>query len=223
MSSDLVNNLTFSAKQVLADGTSLVTITAVINSDADPATRTVLFTTSSGSFVGGTDSTISKGATFENEKLIARVQLKAPLTPGSIVVKAKMVLPNEKRDFTVSDSIQAQPSLPSSLILSASAFAVKINFGGEVTLQGQLLNASGNPVSLGTNVSFDDRYENGAPVNGRFRAKQASSNSTSTVSAIYSPGAVAANQKIWIYCYVTTPPGVPTTVKDSVLINTIPN
>lgn len=217
--SDLLSALTILPAQVMADGTSTVTISTVLNPDADSTKRTVLFSSTGGKFVGGTDS-ILVTAVYVNKQLVATAQLKAPLTAGALTVKAKINLANEKNDYTQTGTITATPSAPAKITLAASSFAVKVNFGSEVTLTGTLTNAQGNPVSLGNKVAFSDTYEDNTPVNGRFRQLQNSSNSTSTVSAIYSPGFVPANKNIRISCVLTDSLGV-TSIKDTVLINTI--
>ena len=216
---DLLSPLSFSARQVPADGTTIVTITSVVNANADSARRSVVFTASSGSFVGGTDSTFTTTAIFQNQQLVAHAQFKAPLSPGSIVIKARMNLLNEKKDYTQIDSIKAVASVPAKISLSASSFAVKVNFGSEVTITGLLSNAQANMVSLGNAVVFADRYADHSPVNGSYRQAQLTSNALSSVSVIYSPGNVPVGKGIWLSCYLVNQP----TVRDSVFINTISN
>lgn len=221
--SDLLSPLTFSSKQVIADGSSLITVETTLNQNTDPTFRNVLFNCSAGSFIGGTDSTAKAAATFVNERLLATVQFKAPLVPGEVIIKAKILLPNEIHDYTQQDSIAALASVPSKISLSSSSFAVEINFGSEVTVTGLLANMSGKSVSLHNKVGFYDHYDDNTPVDGRFRQLETMSNSSSSVSAIYSPGAVLVGRNIWIVGILLDTLGHKTNIKDSVLISTISN
>jgi hypothetical protein len=221
--SDVISPLTFSSKKILADGTTLVTVTATLNAKADSARRMVTFTASSGSFLGGTDSTITKNAVFVNQNLVAQVQFKAPYQPGTITIKAQVNLANDLVGYQQKDTINAAPSVPAKITLSASAFAVQINYGSEVTFMGTLTNSAGNPVSVGNQVIFGDLYDNQTQVNGRFRQVKATSDTSSMVSAIYSPGAVAIGRNIYVSCYLLGPTGIKLPIGDSVLITTISN
>jgi hypothetical protein len=218
---DLLSSLSITPAQVLADGTSVVTISTTVNGKADSTKRNVLFSATGGKFIGGTDS-IVVNAVYVNTNLVATAKLIAPLSPQTVTIKAKMNLANEKTDYTQTATITAAPSVPAKITLSASAFAVKVNFGSEVTITGALTNAAGNPVSLGNKVVFVDTYEDNTPVNGRFRQLQNSSNNLSSVSAIYSPGYVPVNKDIRITCYLTDSLG-NRSIPDTVLINTISN
>jgi hypothetical protein len=220
---DLLSPMTFSTKQVQADGTSLITVSTVINANSDSTKRTVVFTTKYGSWVGGKDSTISKKATYINQQLVASVQYKAPSSvvgQGMDTINAKMYLPAEKQDYSQTDYIKVTASTPTKLVVSASAFSVKVNFGSEITVTGTLTNSQGNPVSLGSVVVFENRFDDQTAVNGRFRQQQLSSNAQSTVSAIYSPGNVATGRNIWLSCFLLDSSGNKTAIKDSVLITT---
>lgn len=222
VTTDLLPSFKIYKQTINADGSTLVDITAEVNPDADENRRTVIFSAGSGSFVGGTDSTISKKATFEAGILIARVRYKAPLTPGLVTIRAKVDLSNEKTDYIQSDTIRVLDSKPAKIQLSASAFAVKINFANEVTITGLLSNNEGKFVSLGNKVVFTDAYDDGSPVNGQFRQLQNSSDASSGVSVSYTPGNILSGRKINIACEVLNKTGNKTGIKDIVQLTTIP-
>ncbi|MRG47449.1 hypothetical protein GFS24_20175 [Chitinophaga sp. SYP-B3965] len=224
LTTDFIRQLNVPDQDIPADGTTIITITAELNPDAIASARNVIFKTSKGSFIDGKDGAITKKAEFENEKLIARVQFKAPTSIGKIIIQAEIDMPEEKRDYIVSDSITAIPSQPDKLQLFASAFGVMINFGNEITVSGTLENKEGGGVSSGNKILLEDFYvDNGTPVNGRFRDAKLSTSGTSQVSAIYSPGFIDIGKKIWIIGTVLDAAGNRTPMKDTVLIQSIQN
>ncbi|MCX2451404.1 hypothetical protein OQX61_08985 [Pedobacter sp. PLR] len=223
ISTDLIRSLKVSATEVPADGSSTLYVTAEINEDSDPDRRIVVFTSNNGSFGEKGDSTISQKAIFEGEKLISRVQFKAPISTGTITIKARVDLSNEKRDFTKMVSVQALSSIPDKLTLTASSFSVMVKYGNEISIIGQLVNNSNKFVSKGNKVIFSDSYEDGTPVNGFYRQLQLSSNASSNVSATYTPGEIGVGKRIWLKCHLLDENGRNTTIKDSILIHTISN
>lgn len=100
-----------------------------------------------------------------------------------------------ENNSTVIPSIR---SVPSSVSLSINSFSIEQNYGSEVTLSATVLNSEGKKVSNGAKARFRDVFEDGTPVNGRFREERLSSNNESVVSAIYSLGLVEINQEITI-------------------------
>jgi hypothetical protein len=218
---DLVTSLTLVEKTIDADGTSLVNVTAEINKKADASKRNVVFKTSKGDFVTGSNGTITKKAELEGDKLIARVQYRAPLVEGSVTISAKLDLPDETQEYWLVDSVFAKDSKPDRIDLSASAFAVMIDFGSEITITGNLLNVNNKPVSVGYVVEILDRFQNSTPVNGRFRDSRLVTNGI-PVSVIYSPGGVTAGQVLNIIAIVKDRNGSVMPIRDTVFINTIP-
>jgi hypothetical protein len=220
---DLITSLTFSSQHIDADGVTKVIVTATLNEKADPSRRTVVFTSTSGSWVGGKDSTVSATADFIGGRLIAQAVLQAPSSEDTILVQARVDLPQEPHDYSRQDTIFATTSVPTKLSVTADSFAVKINFGDEVTLTAKLVNVSGKPASAGNLVSFADVFEDHATVvGGRFSpSPQVKTNGSGIATVVYSPGNVPAGKIIWIRCSL---PNASTTVPpDSLFLNTISN
>jgi len=220
---DLLPALSFSKSELLADGTQQMYVTAEVNIDADETRRTVVFTASSGGFGSKSDSTINQKPIFENGKLIARVQYRAPSTPGVITIRARIDLADEKRDLSVSRTINAVLSKAEKISLTASSFSVLVNFLGEINITGVLTNNDRTPASKGNKVLFNDSDDNGVVVNGLFRQIQNSSDGSGGVSVNYSPGYIPAGKRIWIKCTLLDDKGQKTTIKDSLQIQTISN
>lgn len=218
--SEVLSPMQFSSRTIVADGSSTISITVEIGKDADADKRNMRFSTSSGNFVGG-DTTLVKKAEFEGGKLIARVQLKAPMKPGIIKISVKPEASNQFTDYTVSDEIVAVRSEPSQIRVSASSFSVLTAYAGEIRVKGILLNKSDKYVSVGYKVAFEDFFQNGNRVNGRFREVQNISMDSSSVSALYSPGYIPSGSTIYIKATILDSLGVKTSMADSVIINTL--
>jgi hypothetical protein len=220
---DLIQSLTFSSQHIDADGVTTVIVTATLNPKADAARRTVIFTATGGSWAGGKDSTISATAGFIGGQLIAQAALQAPSSPDTILVKARVDLPQMPTDYSRQDTVFATASVPVKLSLSADSFAVKVNFGDEITLTAKLVNASGKPASSGNLVSFADLYnDHVTAINGRFRpSAQVKSNANGLATVVYSPGNISSGITIWIRCSIVN--ANPAVSPDSVFINTISN
>lgn len=219
---ELIKNYTFSTHQLDADGSSLVNISVKINPAADLTKRGIIFSASRGEFIGGTDGKLSKKAEIEGDSLIARAQYKAPSKAGIVKITIKMDLPAETQEYKVTDSIVIADSRPDTIAVKTSAFSVMINFASEITVTGTLLNTQRKGVSTGYQVIFSDHYEDGTDVNGKFREQQVFTGSTSTVSAIYSPGFVAPGKGIWLVGAMAGAPSA-SVKRDSVLIYSTQN
>jgi hypothetical protein len=217
----VISDLQFSTRSVVADGSSKITVTVVLNSNADSSKRNILFSASNGSFLNGNDISISQKAVFVNSQLIAKVTYMPPLKAQTVYF---VVQPNLSSTSNVSlrDSLVIGPSLPAKIALTESSFAVGYGFTGEDTLTAKLSNSAGGPVSIGTKVIFDDYYPGGVGLNGRYRMKNTSSNANSQVGAIYSPGFVApVGSNFYFKVTVLDVSGIPTNIADSVLLTVI--
>lgn len=215
---EVISSLSLSPASVDADGSSLVDVSVKLNKDADASKRKVVLESSAGVFTTGNLKTITVEALYEAGELVARTKLRAPISPGYIVVTAKPELRNAYNDFILKDSIRALPSLPASVSLSSSSFGVPGGFLGEAQLIGLLKNGNGKNVSSGTKVIFKDVYPGGGPVGGRFRLLQAGSDENSKVSVYYSPGFLAPGTNINLVVTVLDSAGNPTAISDTVTI-----
>ncbi len=219
---EVLHTLQLSPNPVDADGSSPINVSIRVNSSADVARRKVILETSAGTFSSTSTKTTTVEALYENGELIARATIKAPISPGFVVVTAKPELRNPYNDFLVKDSVQAIISTPSSISLTPSAFGVQTAYVNEVLITGTLKNLKNRNVSSNTKVIFTDVYANGTPVGGRFRQVQNSSDENSKVSAYYSPGLVTPGTSFYIRATVLDAAGNPTSITDAVLLTVIP-
>jgi hypothetical protein len=217
LTSDIFNSFLLSSHRIYADGTTQDTIYVVLNKDADPTKRNILFKASGGKFINGKDSTISVPAQIYNGQLAAKAILIAPLQPQKVKITVQTDQSNIFIDYSLKDSIEVDSSLPVSIGLIPSSFGLKANFGSEVKITGILKNASGNYVSLNTKVKFTDTLiSTGMSGVGSFRATQDMSDSISTVSTNYSIPNLPVGSTIKITATV-----VGTSISDSIIITTI--
>jgi len=221
---DIIVSFESSNDQILADGTTTITITAVLNKDGDEQFRNVNFTCSRGQFQSNGEREITKAAEVDPEdRVVATVTLVAPTTPGEIEVTAEVDLKDLKGRFIRTIAINSATSEPETLTLTANAISVKNNFNGEINLTGTLRNTAGNKVSNGVNVSLTTLDQNNNPITGCpdnpdncFRQASLTSGSASTISAVYTPGNIAAGQFIKVVGNVvddTGPIGITDTLE----------
>ena len=213
----VISGLTISNKAPNADGTTIVYISAQLNTKADADKRSIIFESSAGLFNKANDTLITQPATFVNGALVATVALKVPITAGEIYISAKPATATQYKDFILKDSINAVRSIPATLMLTPSSFGIKSNYGNEVALTATLKNSLNNNVSTGTKVLFEDYYPGGQPVNGQFRALRDTTDATSTATAAFSFGAITGPTTFYIKCTYLDHGG-KTAIKDSCLI-----
>jgi len=222
--SDIIVSFESSTAQTLADGATTITITAVINKDGDEKFRNVIFTCSRGQFQSNGEREITKAAEVEpDDRVVATATFVAPTTPGDIEVTAEVDLKDLKGRFVRTIIINSATSEPETLALTANAISVRNNFNGEINLTGTLRNAAGNKVSNGVNVSLTTLDQNNNPITGCpdnpdncFRQASLTTGSASTISAVYSPGNIAAGQFIKVVGNVvdeTGPIGITDTLE----------
>jgi hypothetical protein len=215
--SDVLKNYSISSRSVVADGSSTITLIVELGNNSDADKRNVLFTASSGSFIGGKDSTVSIKAIFIDNVLTAKAYFVAPLQPGKINLSIQPDL-NTYSNIRITDVIEATKSVPEKIKLNVNSFAVRYGFLSEDTLTVKLSNDSGGKVSTGAKIMFDDTFLDNSAVHGRFRQTSATSNSSSQASSIYSPGfQVQVGMSVWVKAYLADNPAV----RDSFMINVI--
>lgn len=201
---DLITSLTFDTTETLADGSGTVTVTAILNKDADESKRTVKFTASSSKFKESDKDEVSVTAEETlNKELVAETELVIPNTAKDIIVTA------EVEKYEVSETLQLNASEPISIVASSSSFSVQANYGSEIVITATLLNENQGKVSTGNKVIFNDYYKGTEiAVTGKFREVTAESNSDSKVSAIYTPGNIAPDTTIVIQVSLETNPEI---------------
>jgi hypothetical protein len=218
---EVLKNYTISAHSIPADGGSTIQLSVEMDNNTDADKRNVLFSASTGSYVGGKDSSISVKALFVDGKLIAKASFVAPIRPGRIYFSIQPDL-NTPTNLRITDSVDALVSVAAGVRITMSSFGVLYGFLSEDTIVARLSNTSGGNVSAGARVVFEDVFTNGSSVGGRFRATAASSNAFSQTSTFYSPGfAAAPGSTIFLKVTVLDSQGQKTGIRDSVPITVI--
>jgi len=205
---------------VLGNGSSSYKIIAFLHPSADKSLREVEFKITGGSFEEADEDNpteVKVKANFFNDTLSATVNWNVPAKKGNIIISAEPVLEDKSGHYLATKNIYVDTSIVASLELTAAAFSVYNNFDEEVMITGRIKNSSGGGVSSGTKVVIRDVFEsNGAAVNGRFRSESLESNSSSSISAVYSPGPIAPNQDILLIGTVLNQDGSPSTLRDTI-------
>jgi len=214
--SSVIDNLTISNYNLLADGYSSDTATVALNNDAYSSKRYVVFKITGALASKDTTKINVVPATYLNGQLNAQIIFKAPLKPGMIYISASPLLDTfDQRNFTLNDSLRVNASIPSSIKLNPSGFGIQTSFGSEVMITGVLKNIFNNPVSLGNSVMFVDSLKNGNSAMGEFRQVVNPSDSMSKVSVGYSIFSGNVGDKITIKAFVLDSSGMRLPFSDS--------
>jgi hypothetical protein len=190
---DLILELKFDKPEIPADGASILGISVKLNPNV--TNRSVVLETSAGSFVGTEmEKRVVKEAVMVSGDLIATAKLIAPGSEDSVTITSQVDGKDMYGRFQKIEKILAKAVVPEIIHLKASSFQVYNNFDGETLIEGDLRTKSGGKVSDGYKIVIQDYIEgSNIRVSGRFR-NEALVCSNSHVSAIYSPGKIAAGQ-----------------------------
>jgi hypothetical protein len=202
---------------VPADASSSFRVYALLPLKATAASRTVLFSASSGTFANHKDTiyAFADSIGVVPGMWAAAVTYTAPLKSGQATIS---VSTPTAPVFTAASSVTLTPALPDSMALNASSFMVQDSFQSEITITGTLFSGKGKKVSTGSVVKFSDYYaDNDSAVRGSYRALQILSDTASSFSCIYSPGPVPVTE-LHRYLYVKAIVVGNTAVNDSVKI-----
>ncbi|MBU1819980.1 MAG: hypothetical protein KKG00_00520 [Bacteroidetes bacterium] len=216
--SDVFDDFLLTSKEVPADGQSTIQVSVNIKEVASSDRRNFIFSTTSGSFTGSGTSKFTAKAEYEAGILKAKAILKAPIAPGLFTVTVQPEFDSPIREFVLSQTVTATPSVPASIDLETSGFGIISNFASEILLTGLLKNASGKNVSKGTEVLFEDKLLDGSPAGGRFRNQQRITLDSSKVSTKYSAAAYPVGTTIVIHCTMLDANRQKTAIKDEKLI-----
>ena len=183
---DSLLRLITSSNQIEADGVS----SAFLQAELNPAggSRSVSFKTTDGSFA-------REGATPKREEPnvtagadgIARVQLFAPVTPGSALVTATTIGANGAPGFSATQTITFSAAMPDFMSLSATPLSVRALETTKITLTAKLSRPIGK-VSTNTLVDFTIVNDASGASFGRFQNITRSDDSE-TATAEFVPGA----------------------------------
>jgi hypothetical protein len=212
---EIVSELTVTPGNIDADGTSTITVSARINDKAANDKRNVVFTKTSGTWVGAKGDTLIMPAVYGDKQIVAKAILIAPSKPGLITVTAFSQALTISGDYAQTKIIQANKVEAASIILEPSALGVGSNATSEVTLTGKITGSSGVNASQGVTVVLEDYLSSGLPAGGHFRAEQLKSNSGSQISAVYSAGNLPIGTNIIIVGTIVDEHGKKTTMSSS--------
>jgi hypothetical protein len=203
---------------IAADGQSTVSVSVRLSDEAAADRKTVVFSTTGGSFTVSGNSKQTVKAEFENGQVIARAVLRAPFRPGVIDISVQPEFDSPVQEYVVKASVTALRSLPASIKLEPSALGIASNFTGEVRLVGSVKNSAGKNVSSDVEVVFDNELQNGAPANGRFREARMVTGDSSKVSAWYGASLLPIGTTIKIRATVLDADKNRTAISDSTFI-----
>jgi len=202
---NVIFNLNFTPTTAVADGTTIITVTCQLDTDATSDRRNILFTTNAGTFTSTPKDTssLSQLAAFVNHQLIATVRLQVPQKAGTITITAQPDISQQiNNNYILSKTLTIASSDPANLVLSSNVAGIGSEYANEALITGVLTNKYGGKVSLGNKVVFQDFY-NGSPANGNFRSTVDTTSANSQVITNYSIGNnVPVNGKIAIVCSV---------------------
>lgn len=158
--------------EIPADGFSKITLRAVIPQNTDSDKRTVTFATTSGKFVGGSNT----HSVLADSKGSALVMLQSTQFIDTAIVTVNIA--NFKRE----EQIVFTQALPSSIRLDANTFELKASLSISTTITAILERLIGVP-TIGTEVQFTTKPD----TVGLFR-KDTLSNKDGIASVIFSAG-----------------------------------
>lgn len=214
---DYIKDVIITPTNVKADGATIIVIKAILNNDLDK--RSVQFESDKGIFQDSDKPNMIK-ITAEKVKdtLVAVARLKVPATPGQITISVQPDITDLEGKFVVERTITTTVSEAISIDISANSFSVHNNFDGEIDITGVLKNFEGKGVSKGVKVELKDYDLSFNPLLGVFRNSSLSTNEDSKVSAIYTPGLVAANQYIYLIGTILNADGSKSNYSDTLKI-----
>lgn len=212
-SSDLLASVT----EINADGATTVNLKVELNKSAHQDRRIVVFTTSGGTLGGTLENNLMVTANFENGKLIASTDLKAPMSAAKIIVTVKPANSSNRRDFIKQTSINVVAVPPAEIHLETSSSGIASNFLSTDTLVATLKTADEKKVSVGAEVIFEDSIPNFEDKHGRFRNQKLFSDSNSQVFALYSAPPLPIGTDIYIIVTIIES-GIKSTKRDRIAL-----
>ncbi len=220
---DVLIALNSDKENIEADGSSTVRITCEINPNATIDRREVKFEISSGKFVGADGNYLIKKSEFIEGRLLAIIDVQAPMSGTEIKISAQPNLPDLKNNYYIlNHTIALSKSTPSTLTLNSDASTVKTGYRKEVFITALFSNSTGKKVSLGNNADFKDVWEDGSPANGIFRILNKSSDIESTIKIAYSIGETPIQEsKVKIIGTVLNDNGSHSSIIDSLFLTII--
>jgi hypothetical protein len=197
---DVFSSFEIINKTLPADGSSTTEVRVELPVDSDPSKRGVIFSASNGSIVGSQLGKLLVKADFDNGKLIAKATFRSSLIPGESIIKVVPEQQSPYKDFSDTDKIVLQPSLPQTIKLEYNAPAVRNNYQSEIFLRALVFNNEGKSVSEGVEVRFNEYTVPSSSFSGRYRYgnKGITTSDSSSVSTYFSVGDFQANTNFFI-------------------------
>lgn len=191
--------LTASVQALPADGVSRATLTAQIPANASSGNRTVTFTSTGGTLVGGTAGSGGSTSLAVSADVDGRAvaQLQSPTQPGSAQVTAQV------STYLQSLTIAFTGALPDQILVDAGAFSLEAGLDNSTTVTATLRRGSGI-ASQGTVVEYRALTSGGARF-GEFRSVTTSS-SSGTSTALFTAGDTTFRGTATIFARVTDVP-----------------
>jgi len=208
-SADSVLRLMASAGEVEADGASSVELRAELNPAA--ATRAVSFATTDGSFVRGANpAQLAQNNVATGADGVARVQLFAPVTPGTALVTATA------NGFSASQTITFTLAAPDFISLTATPLQISRSSESNRTDLTAALSRANGVVSRNTRVDFSIANDASGQSFGRFQSITRS-DASGNVTAQFVPGTAAPLGLATITAQVPDRPGVLARIKVNIV------
>ncbi|MDN3583964.1 hypothetical protein [Mucilaginibacter flavus] len=212
---DIIPSLSVSPTSIDADGSSQVTVTAVMTDQAAADKRNVVFTTTAGSWAGGANGKVTIPAVYQNGQIVAVATLTAPSSETKITITAAAQATSINGDYQQTATVQANNVAPAKIHLEPSSLGIAANYAAEDTLTAKISGAKGGNASKGVKVLFEDNL---GVTGGHFRQLQTTSDGTSKVSAIYGVPTLSSGTPVLLTVTVLDASGAKTNISDVVTL-----
>jgi hypothetical protein len=174
--SNSILSVATSSDSVVADGKSMIILTAKISDDAD--LKTIMFTTTDGNFLDST-TTYTINANVQNDSLLARSYLISSLNVTDYVF-VKVSVPS--LDTTL--QLRFVPAYADSIYIESAINNIAKGYGSEVPLQTYLIRNTGTP-SLHQSVVFSAVDDNNLPIGSFIGISKQGSDSSGLINSTF--------------------------------------
>ncbi|MFA0964059.1 hypothetical protein AB9P05_19785 [Roseivirga sp. BDSF3-8] len=212
---DIISRIEVANEGVLADGNTVIEIRAFMPEEVDK--RSIKFKVTKGKFLNSqTDTIVVRNAVIIDDELQALALYQVPSTAGDITVSAEPDIVDQEGRYLVYETFTIGKSEADKLSLESSSFSVNNNYG-EITISGSVKNSYGRNASNGISILLEDYDSTFSPLGGIFK-NQMLSVSSGTITTIYTPGKVDADQYIYIVGTVLNDVGQKTNKTDTIKV-----
>lgn len=216
--SRVLTNLVVKPSEIDADGSSSVTISVMMDRRASADRRDVVFTASGGTLAGGADGKLTVKADYVDGQLVAKAILKAPMSPGTVMVTAAPVTTVPGGSYLLKDSVKALQVLPKYIALQSTSMGIGSNYTFPDTITVSFSSEKNKKVSTGAKVDFEAWLAGGRPAGGRFVMLNESSDGNSQVKAAYGAPLLPLGTDIFLVAVLLDSNGGRTGTRDTVIV-----